>query len=141
MCPYEEVKMSELDYSLMKVLVIDDQSFIRRVIVVLLRDMGFINIEEAEDGASGLEAYTKHEPDLIICDILMPKLDGYGVLQIISKSPKLEHIPFIFLTAKTHYEDQRKGMELGADDYLSKPFEESELLRAIESRLKSFLQN
>jgi CRP-like cAMP-binding protein len=76
------------------------------------------------------------KPDLIICDIMMPELDGYGVLHVLSKDPKTATIPFIFLTAKAEKSELRKGMELGADDYLTKPFEETELLNAIDSRLK-----
>lgn len=117
------------------ILLIEDDKIVRENTAEILELANF-NVLTATNGKTGVSIANSTIPDIIICDILMPKLDGYGVLQIISKSPKLEHIPFIFLTAKTHYEDQRKGMELGADDYISKPFEESELLRAIESRLK-----
>lgn len=117
------------------VLLIEDDRIVRENTTEILELANF-NVLTAENGKVGVALAKKRIPDIIICDILMPKLDGYGVLQIVSKTPKLEHIPFIFLTAKTHYEDLRKGMELGADDYISKPFEESELLRAIESRLK-----
>jgi DNA-binding response OmpR family regulator len=75
-------------------------------------------------------------PDLIVCDIMMPDLDGYGVLHLLKKNKPTENIPFIFLTAKTERNDFRKGMEPGADDYLTKPFDDIELLRAIETRLK-----
>jgi CRP-like cAMP-binding protein len=75
-------------------------------------------------------------PDLVICDIMMPELDGYGVLNALNKEPKTSSIPFIFLTAKSERSDFRKGMELGADDYITKPFDDVELLSAIETRLK-----
>jgi len=117
------------------ILLIEDDKFIRENTAEILELANFI-VLTAANGKTGVSLAKRIIPDIIICDILMPQLDGYGVLQIISKTPKLEHIPFIFLTAKTHYEDLRKGMELGADDYISKPFEESELLRAIEIRLK-----
>jgi CRP-like cAMP-binding protein/CheY-like chemotaxis protein len=81
----------------------------------------------------------KETPDLIICDVMMPELDGYGVLHILNKDEKTAGIPFIFLTAKTEKADVRKGMDLGADDYLTKPFEKTDLLNAIEARLKKAL--
>lgn len=118
-----------------KVLLIEDDRIVRENTSEILTLANYQAIC-AENGKKGVELANKHIPDIIICDILMPVLDGYGVLQIISKNPALEHIPFIFLTAKTHQDDLRKGMELGADDYIYKPFEESELLRAIETRLK-----
>ena len=83
----------------------------------------------------GVEAIRSNEPDLIICDIMMPELDGYGVLQIVSRNEEMASIPFIFLTAKADKSDFRKGMNLGADDYLTKPFEDIELLKAVEIRL------
>lgn len=118
-----------------KVLLIEDDKIVRENTSEIL-ELANYNVEMAENGKIGVALAKTFHPDIIICDILMPVLDGYGVLQIVSKNPDLEHIPFIFLTAKTHHEDLRKGMELGADDYLFKPFEESELLRAIDSRLK-----
>jgi hypothetical protein len=78
----------------------------------------------------------KEKPDLIVCDIMMPELDGYGVLHLLRKNPETQSVPFIFLTAKTDRTDLRKGMEMGADDYITKPFEDIELLNAIEVRLK-----
>src|SRR5262249_35459425 len=78
----------------------------------------------------------KEKPQLIVCDIMMPELDGYGVLHLLKSNPETERIPFIFLTAKTERVDFRKGMEMGADDYVTKPFDDLELLRAIEIRLK-----
>ncbi len=78
----------------------------------------------------------REKSDLIVCDIMMPELDGYGVLHLLKNRPETENIPFIFLTAKTERGDFRKGMELGADDYITKPFDDIELLKAIEIRLK-----
>ena len=118
-----------------KVLLIEDDKIVRENTTEILKLANYV-VKTAENGKIGVTLAKSFLPDIIICDILMPNLDGYGVLQIISKDPVLEQIPFIFLTAKTHLEDIRKGMELGADDYICKPFEESELLRAIESRLK-----
>jgi CRP-like cAMP-binding protein len=90
----------------------------------------------AENGKVGVEMANAHLPGLIICDIMMPELDGYGVLHVLSKRPETASIPFIFLSAKAERSDVRKGMDLGADDYLSKPFDETELLNAVEARLK-----
>jgi len=118
-----------------KVLLIEDDPAVRENTAEILELANFL-VQTANNGREGVTAAKSFIPDIIICDILMPELDGFGVLQILSKTPVLEHIPFIFLTAKTNHEDLRKGMELGADDYIKKPFEESELLRAIDSRLK-----
>ena len=90
----------------------------------------------AENGKIGVEKAIANPPDLIVCDIMMPVLDGYGVYQIISKHPDLQHIPFIFLSAKSERTDLRKGMEMGADDYITKPFSDSELINAIRARLE-----
>ena len=90
----------------------------------------------AKNGKEGVETALKEHPDLIICDIMMPILDGYGVLHLLSKNEDTASIPFIFLTAKADRSDLRKGMEMGADDYLTKPFDDIELLKAIESRLR-----
>ncbi len=93
-------------------------------------------VQVAENGKIGVKLAQKTMPDLIICDIMMPELDGYGVLYILAKDPRTSAIPFIFLTAKAEKSDYRKGMNLGADDYLTKPFEEMELLEAVDIRLK-----
>src|SRR5690606_18791830 len=96
----------------------------------------------AENGKIGVELAQKENPDLIICDIMMPELDGFGVLHILSKKPETARIPFIFLTAKAEKTDIRKGMNLGADDYLTKPFDDTDLMNAIEARFrKSALQS
>ncbi|HAP01109.1 MAG TPA: transcriptional regulator [Bacteroidetes bacterium] len=90
----------------------------------------------AKNGKEGIELAAKSAPDLIICDIMMPVLDGYGVLHSLSKNADTASVPFIFLTAKAERSDLRKGMEMGADDYVTKPFSDIELLSAVESRLK-----
>ncbi|MHA8049758.1 response regulator [Aquirufa sp. ROCK-SH2] len=118
-----------------KILIIEDSVDIRENTAELLELSGY-EIEVASDGIEGVRKAKAILPDLVICDIMMPHLDGFGVLQVFSSQPNLARIPFIFLTAKTDRSDMRKGMEMGADDYLTKPFQEVELLRAIESRLK-----
>jgi len=117
------------------ILVIDDNTEIRENTVEILSLAGY-NTFAAENGKKGVETAVKEKPDLIVCDIMMPELDGYGVLHLLKKNPDTEHIPFIFLTAKAERSDFRKGMEMGADDYISKPFDDIELLNAIEIRLK-----
>lgn len=118
-----------------KLLVVDDNTEIRENTVEILTLAGY-DVHSAENGKRGVEVAIKTMPDLIVCDIMMPELDGYGVLHLLKKNPATEHIPFIFLTAKTERTDFRKGMEMGADDYITKPFDDLELLRAIEIRLR-----
>lgn len=90
----------------------------------------------AEDGKIGVEKALDNPPDLILCDVMMPQLDGFGVLNILTKKPETADIPFVFLTAKSEKSDFRRGMNLGADDYITKPFYKDELLAVIETRLK-----
>lgn len=118
-----------------KILLIEDNPDIRENTAEILELSNF-EVEVAENGKVGIDKAKKIKPDLIICDIMMPELDGYGVLYALSKDNTTAGIPFIFLTAKTERSDIRKGMNLGADDYLTKPFDDVELLDAIESRLK-----
>lgn len=118
-----------------KILIIEDNIDIRENTAELLELSGY-QVETASDGIEGVRLAKSILPDVVICDIMMPNLDGFGVLQVFSNQPELARIPFIFLTAKTDRADMRKGMEMGADDYLTKPFQEVELLKAIESRLK-----
>ena len=118
-----------------KILVIDDNTGIRENTAEILTLAGY-KTSTAENGKVGVELAIREIPDLIVCDIMMPELDGYGVLHLLKKNPATEQIPFIFLTAKTERTDFRKGMEMGADDYITKPFDDLELLRAIEIRLK-----
>ena len=117
------------------ILVIDDNNDIRENTAEILSLAGFKTIT-AENGKKGVEAAIKNLPDLIICDIMMPELDGYGVLHLLGKHIETYGIPFIFLTAKSEKSDLRKGMELGADDYITKPFDGIELLKAVEIRLQ-----
>lgn len=117
------------------ILVIDDNNDLRENTAEILELAGYKTIT-AENGKRGVEAATKEKPDLIVCDIMMPELDGYGVLHLLRKNADTQNIPFIFLTAKTERSDFRKGMEMGADDYVTKPFDDIELLNAIDVRLK-----
>lgn len=118
-----------------KILLIEDNTEIRENTAEIL-SLSNYEVIQAENGKVGVEMAKSQNPDLIICDIMMPQLDGYGVLHMLSKNPATAGIPFIFLTAKSEKEDFRKGMKLGADDYLIKPFDELDLLDAIELRLK-----
>lgn len=118
-----------------KILVIEDEQDIREQIVKILQYEGF-NVISAEHGRAGLERIHRDAPDLIICDVLMPELSGYGVLTEIRANPRTAAIPFIFLTARAAPENIRHGMTLGADDYLTKPFKVSDLLDAVRTRLE-----
>lgn len=118
-----------------KILIIEDEEIIRETTADILR-LAHYEVHTAEHGKQGIALAQAVQPDLILCDIMMPELDGYGVLYVLGREPATATIPFIFLTAKAEKEDVRKGMSLGADDYITKPFEEVELLNAIEGRLK-----
>jgi DNA-binding response OmpR family regulator len=118
-----------------KILLIEDNDDIRNNTSEIL-ELSNYKVISAEDGKQGVEKALKEKPDLIICDIMMPVLDGYGVLHSVHKNESIKNTPFIFLTAKTERNDFREGMELGADDYLTKPFTGAELLNAVDSRLK-----
>jgi DNA-binding response OmpR family regulator len=118
-----------------KILLIEDNQDIRENTAEILELDGY-EVITAENGKVGVEMATIQKPDLIICDIMMPILDGYSVLHLLSKNAETENIPFIFLTAKADRSDFRKGMEMGADDYITKPFDDVDLLNAIESRFK-----
>jgi CheY-like chemotaxis protein/CRP-like cAMP-binding protein len=124
------------------ILIIDDNTQIRENIAEILEFSGYVTLT-AENGKKGVETAVREKPALIICDIMMPELDGYGVLHLLKRNPTTEHIPFIFLTAKTERVDLRKGMEMGADDFITKPFDDLELLNAVEVRIKKqdILQN
>ncbi len=117
------------------ILLIEDDRIVRENTAEILRFSDY-KVSMASNGKEGVEKAKTIYPDLILCDILMPKLNGFAVFQIISKDKKLANTPFIFLTAKSSNADRRKGMELGADDYITKPFDESSLLNAIHIRLK-----
>lgn len=118
-----------------KILVIEDNFEMRDNITEILQLSNY-EVYSAANGRKGVEMALKHLPDVILCDIMMDELDGYGVLLMLGKHPETSTIPFIFITAKTQKQDLRKGMEMGADDYLMKPFDDVELLNAIETRLK-----
>jgi two-component system, sensor histidine kinase and response regulator len=118
-----------------KILVIEDVHYLRNDVVEMLKYEGF-DVRGAENGRVGVEVAREFMPNLIICDIMMPELDGYGVLDEIRADPTTTAIPFIFLTAKTDRTDVRQGMSRGAEDYLTKPFLTSELLETIRARLK-----
>jgi DNA-binding NarL/FixJ family response regulator len=118
-----------------RILVIEDEPEMRRNLATILRLEQFHPIP-AENGRVGIELAAKENPDLILCDVMMPEVDGYGVLQALRENPRTVAIPFIFLTAKGEKPDVRAGMNLGADDYLTKPVPKLELLEAIRSRLQ-----
>src|SRR6266508_17266 len=118
-----------------KILVIEDEPEMRRNITTLLRYYDYEPIA-AENGRVAVEMARREKPDLILCDVMMPELDGYGVLHALQSDASLARIPFIFLTAKGEKDDLRSGMNLGADDYLTKPVANNDLVEAIEARLR-----
>lgn len=118
-----------------KILIIEDNLEVRENTAEII-ELSNYEVITAENGKVGAELALKELPDLIVCDIMMPVLDGYGVYHLLSKHKETASIPFIFLTAKSEKADFRKGMEMGADDYITKPFDGIELLNAIEIRLK-----
>lgn len=116
------------------ILLIEDDTVLRENTAELL-ELSNYDVISASNGKIGVNKAKKILPDIIVCDIMMPELDGYGVLDALSKNSDTKYIPFIFLSAKTEHKDIRKGMNLGADDYITKPFNEDDLISAIESRL------
>lgn len=120
---------------MIKILVIEDEVLLRANTVQILAFEDFHTIE-AENGLLGVQLAQEQLPDLILCDVMMPELDGYGVLVALRQNPLTSAIPFIFTTAKASHADLRQGIELGADDFLSKPFSADELLAAISTQLK-----
>ena len=117
-----------------KILLIEDDKSILTIITDILEAEDFVVIG-ATNGRLGIEKAQQEVPDLILCDVMMPEVDGYGVLKLLRENLVTEAIPFIFLTAKSTKADLREGMELGADDYLTKPFTRDELMKAINTRL------
>ncbi len=117
------------------ILIIEDNLEVRETTAEII-ELANYKVITAEDGKAGVELALKQIPDLIVCDIMMPVLDGYGVYHLLGKHEETSLIPFIFLTAKSEKADFRKGMQMGADDYITKPFDGIELLDAIETRLK-----
>ena len=120
-----------------KVLVIEDEPSIRNNIMLMLKVERYA-ATGAENGRVGLELARRDPPDLILCDVMMPEMDGFAVLEALRAEPRLAEIPFIFLTALDDRSSTRRGMNLGADDYLPKPFTRNELMEAVNSRLKKF---
>jgi CRP/FNR family transcriptional regulator, polysaccharide utilization system transcription regulator len=118
-----------------KIVLIEDNLDLRETTQEIL-ELADYKVFTAKNGKEGVAMTKAEKPDLVICDIMMPDLDGYGVLRILTKNPETSRIPFIFLSAKADKSEVRQGMNLGADDYITKPFEEAELLEAIEIRLK-----
>ena len=122
-----------------KILVIEDELLLREGVSEILTYEGF-QVFEAENGEDGILSANTYLPDLILCDILMPVMDGYEVLSRIRKSEMTKLIPFIFMTALSERSDLRTGMELGSDDYITKPYTREELLSAINTRLKKAME-
>jgi CRP-like cAMP-binding protein len=118
-----------------KILLIEDNPEMRENTAEIL-ELANYKVQTAQNGKEGVRLATQFKPDIIICDIMMPELDGYGVLHLLSKDENTAHVPFLFLTAKAEKEDYRKGMTMGADDYLTKPYDDLELLHIVEVRLK-----
>lgn len=118
-----------------KILVIEDEPEMRRNLGTILKLEKF-EVLLAENGRAGLDLARREAPDLIVCDVMMPEMDGHAVVQALRQDAKTMNIPFIFLTAKGEKSDLRSGMNLGADDYLTKPVSKADLLAAIEARLK-----
>jgi CheY-like chemotaxis protein len=118
-----------------KILVIEDNEQMRENIADIIKLANY-EVITAPNGKTGVELAKQHFPDLILCDIMMPELDGYGVFHVLSKDPQTSNIPFVFLTARADPADVRIGMNLGADDYITKPFDSYDLLKVIEVRLK-----
>lgn len=118
-----------------KILIIEDELPVLENLAELIEEVPDYHVLTASDGIKGLELALEHLPDLILCDIMMPELNGYEVLTTIKQNEATSTIPFIFLTARSEKEDRRHGMELGADDFLTKPFTYKEVFKAIDSRL------
>ncbi len=117
------------------VLIIEDNAEVRENLAEILDLCGYHTLT-APNGLAGAKTAIEHLPDLILCDVMMPELDGFGVLNLLSENERTAGIPFVFITARTEAEDIRRGMNLGADDYITKPFYKDELLQVIRTRLK-----
>ena len=118
-----------------RILIIEDDSVVRCLALKILEKEGFECLS-ATNGLEGIKLAQQCQPNLIICDIMMPELDGYGVLRTLQEEPQTAIIPFFFLTAKGERQNVRQAIELGADDYLVKPFNDEELLKAVNARFK-----
>jgi len=119
------------------ILIIEDDAPCRNSAALILRKEGF-NVQTAENGASGIAMIQEHRPDLILCDIMMPEMDGHSVLELVKRDSNCADIPFIFVTALSDRSNMRNGMSRGADDYLTKPFSSEELVSAVIGRLHRF---
>lgn len=117
-----------------KILIIEDQAPMRRNVALMLQMEGYQTCM-AENGRVGIEVAKKERPDLVLCDVMMPELDGYAVVQALREDDAFDNTPFIFLTAKSDRSDVRIGMNFGADDYLTKPVVRDDLLAAVQTRL------
>jgi DNA-binding LytR/AlgR family response regulator len=120
-----------------KILLVEDEQTVRNSIKELLENINY-TVFSAPDGKEGLQLATEIKPDLIISDIMMPHLDGFGLIKAVRENPSVKNVPFIFLTAKAEISDFREGMDLGADDYIVKPFRAVKLLELIENKLARF---
>ncbi len=129
-----EHNTTEFPASPQKILVIDDEENYREIISSTLQLSNY-EVFEASNGFEGLTSVKNHRPDLILCDVNMPRMDGLALLTALKQEPEYAEIPFIFLTGNAGHSDMRKGMQLGADDYLTKPFTTEELLTAVHTRL------
>lgn len=118
-----------------KILLIEDEENILDIVKDVLKEEGFL-VKTANGGRKGVEIASTWIPDLIICDIMMPGMDGYQVFEELKSQPDTAVIPFIYLTAKADYQDFRKGMNLGAADYIFKPFDIKSLVKAVKVRLE-----
>jgi DNA-binding NarL/FixJ family response regulator len=118
-----------------KILVIEDEPEMRENLITILKLENFQTVAAA-NGRIGIDRARKEKPDVIVCDVMMPEIDGHAVLEALRQDPETARIPFIFLTAKGEKRDVRSGMNLGADDYLTKPVAKADLLAAISARLK-----
>jgi DNA-binding NarL/FixJ family response regulator len=125
--------MTNLTSKMKKILVIEDHAMMRRNVLVILEMEGY-RVASASNGREGLALAISEHPDLILCDVMMPELDGHAVLTALRTDPQTANIPFIFLTAKGEKSDQRAGMNLGADDYLTKPITRNDLVAALDAR-------
>ena len=119
-----------------RILIIDDDPTIRLSTELLLGALGF-ETESSENGTEGLARLQERPPDLVVCDIVMPGLDGFGVLAAAQQEPRLARVPFIFLTSLTDRDTQRRGMTSGADDFLTKPFRDQDMLDAVSSAIEA----
>jgi twitching motility two-component system response regulator PilG len=126
-----EIEASAAAVTGAKVLVIDDSNTIRRSAEIFLRQGGH-EVVLAEDGFDALAKVNDHTPQLIFCDILMPRLDGYQTCAIIKRNPRFAHVPVIMLSSKDGLFDKARGRMVGSEEYLTKPFTKEQLLRAVE---------